>query len=308
MLNHVFSYKSSFQHADMKNGTQLAIKQHVRDVTELKHSIASFLIQAKIVRQTSISITPYKVQLHLDENRHVAVSKTDYSQVWGKPTPLQFAKEKYLKGNHASKFFGKDNRPFIFAKNPKFVPYLKPQLSELFDRSGVRVIYEAAAKLKSKQPCNKIPVSLLIKQAQLKLQGNDCEIIVDNLLLHAQEFQIYHQSVVLEKHLQKFYDEEIAMTREDIISLSCDTGEQSDSNLWFAARQPRVSASKGAHSIKTRDKKTAESLASDLLVQRKLDTPATRYGKANEQKAKDLYTSLHDGYILKDVGVIVSPK
>ncbi|KAJ8674749.1 hypothetical protein QAD02_010535 [Eretmocerus hayati] len=290
-----------FEPEKVKNGTQLAIKQHVRDVTELKHSNGSFSIQAEIVRQTSISTTPSKVQLHSSEkckhiysvihfvNHHQAVSKADYSQEWGKPTPLQFAKENYSKGNYASKLFGKDNRPFIFAKSPKFVPYPNPQLSELFGRSG-------------------IPVGLLMKQARLKLQRNECEVVVDNILLHAGELQIYHQSVVLDKHLQKYYNEKIAMTREEIISLSRDTFKQSDSDLWFAARRPRVSASKGAHSIKTRDKKTAESLASDMLVQRKLDTPATRYEKANEQKAKDWYTSLHDGYILEDVGVILSPK
>ncbi|KAJ8679999.1 hypothetical protein QAD02_015786 [Eretmocerus hayati] len=293
------THNLKFEPENVKNGTQLAVKEHVRDVTELKHSIGSFLIQAKIVRQTSVTTTPYRVQLHLDQNRHLvnafctcvsnkgekykhiysvihfvnhhqALSKTDQSQEWGKPTPFQFAKDKYSKGNYALKLFGKDNKPYIFAKNPKLVPYPQPQLSELYGRSHVRCIYESASKLKLKQPCHQVPVGLLIKQAQLKLRRNECEAIVDTLLLYAEEYQIYCQDIVLDKKLKQYYDEKIAISREDIIALSCDTVKQSDSDLWFAARSKRISASKGVHSIKTRDKKTAESLASDMVVHEKL--------------------------------------
>ncbi|KAJ8665151.1 hypothetical protein QAD02_006813 [Eretmocerus hayati] len=87
--------------------------------------------------------------------------------------------------------------------------------------------------------------------------------------------------------------------------LSCDNLKQADIDLWFQARQLRVSASGGAHGMKTLTKKTAELVAKDMMIDRKIGIPAIKCGKANGKEAKKLYASLY-GYNLTDVGVIVS--
>ncbi|KAJ8665860.1 hypothetical protein QAD02_007522 [Eretmocerus hayati] len=322
------THNIKFDPAKEENGKELAARDHVRDVSELKKSSGFFLIQAQIIRQTSINTTPYRVQLHLNSNRHIvgtvctcvsnksakckhiyalihyinhheSLSKTDFSQEWGKPTPLQFAKEKYSKGNYASKMFGT-------VQKPRVTPYPELKLKDLEARSPLRNLYVSAARVEA-QPIIQVPLGLLMKEAKLKLQHDDCEAIVDSLFIYEEEFEIYSHSYVLSEDLQRFYDEKIVLSRESSIKLSCETIAQADSDIWHSARRSRVTASKKAHSIKTLTKKTAESLALDMMMTKKIDTPATRYGKLNEKRAKELYTELY-GYVLKDVGVIISYK
>ncbi|KAJ8672210.1 hypothetical protein QAD02_003469 [Eretmocerus hayati] len=312
--------------AKEEDGQELAARDHVRNVSVLKKSSGTFLIQAQIIRQTSINTTPYRVQLHLNSSKHIvgttctcvsnesvkckhiyalihyinyheSLPKTDFPQELCKPTPLQFAKEKYSKGNDASKMFGT-------IQKPRVTPYPELRLKDLKARSPLRNLYVSAARFKA-QPIIQVPLRLLIKEAKLELQRDDCEAIVVNLFIHEEEFGIYSHSYVFTGDLQIFYDEKIVLSRESSIQLSYESIEQSDSDISHNARCSRVTASKSAHSIKTLTKKTAESLALDMMMNKKIDSPARRYGKLNEKRAKELYTKLY-GYVLIDVGVIIS--
>lgn len=95
------------------------------------------------------------------------------------------------------------------------------------------------------------------------------------------------------------------MTEEAITTLFCDTVEQSTCNEWYISRRLRILASKNVHSIKSRIKKTIESLVSDMLFPKKLDTPAMQYGRCNEPFARQEYEKLFSCKV-KQVGVIVS--
>ena len=69
------------------------------------------------------------------------------------------------------------------------------------------------------------------------------------------------------------------MSEEQIVDLCCNTIKQSQDKEWFKARHLRISASKNAHSIKSRKTKSIDKLTGEMLHPQKLDTPATRYEK-----------------------------
>lgn len=54
------------------------------------------------------------------------------------------------------------------------------------------------------------------------------------------------------------------------MSLCCDTIGQSEDPQWFGVRRLRISASTNVHFIKTREKKTIESLIADFFIQKNL--------------------------------------
>ncbi|KAJ8676189.1 hypothetical protein QAD02_011975 [Eretmocerus hayati] len=176
-------------------------------------------------------------------NHHEALSKTDISHERGKPTPFQCIKDTFSKENYGVTLFG--NESYTSAKNQKYLPYQKPETSELHGRSHVSSIYGSAAELNANQPCNQGPEVHSIRPAQLKIRKKGCEVIVNNILIYAGEFLIYGQDSGLDTEPAEFHHEEIVVTRKDIITSSCDTVSQSDSDLLFETRRLRISANKG---------------------------------------------------------------
>ncbi|KAK0074417.1 hypothetical protein PV325_008385, partial [Microctonus aethiopoides] len=75
---------------------------------------------------------------------------------------------------------------------------------------------------------------------------------------------------------------------------------QSEDPQWFEVRRLRISASTNVHSIKTREKKTIESLIADFLSPKKFNNGATKYGKKNESIARSLYEQFLDGVVIRD--------
>ncbi|KAL4715749.1 hypothetical protein ACJJTC_006328 [Scirpophaga incertulas] len=53
-------HKIHFQPQTEQKGKKLVLAQHVREVEELRTNGKSFLIRARIIRQTSVTQTPYK--------------------------------------------------------------------------------------------------------------------------------------------------------------------------------------------------------------------------------------------------------
>ena len=54
-----------FQPMTEKKGKDLILSGHVREVQELRNNGVSYLIEAKVIRQTAVSATPYKTALHV---------------------------------------------------------------------------------------------------------------------------------------------------------------------------------------------------------------------------------------------------
>lgn len=96
----------------------------------------------------------------------------------------------------------------------------------------------------------------------------------------------------------------IVLSEEHIVALACETLDQSLCENWFKARHLRISASTNVHNIKTLNRKSIESLVSDFLNKKKIDTASTRYGLKNEPIARDKYETLYNCKV-KRVGVIV---
>lgn len=117
----------------------------------------------------------------------------------------------------------------------------------------------------------------------------DCRVCLTNFFLFAEEYPVYTTTYKLPKTLGDLYEKEIALSEGDIIKLSCETLAQSKCKNWFLARRKRVSASKNAHHIKCRNKKSIESLLSEMLYEKKINTKSTQYGVSNESNARNKY-------------------
>ncbi|KAK0076988.1 hypothetical protein PV325_004597 [Microctonus aethiopoides] len=101
----------------MNEGKLLVTANHVRDVKDFRQYGKSHLIKSKVIRQTSISLSPYDTNLHINEERfvedvsctcvynkskkckHIAalvyiinheesITKTSHEQQWGNQTPV----------------------------------------------------------------------------------------------------------------------------------------------------------------------------------------------------------------------------
>ncbi|XP_074110832.1 uncharacterized protein LOC141535013 [Cotesia typhae] len=112
-----------FQPQTIPKGKQFVMAGHVRDVQEFRQCGNSYLIKSKVIRQTSVTLSPYDTMLHINEERfvtdvnctcvynkskkckHIAaliyyinheesLRKTSHEQKWGKPSARQFVKQK----------------------------------------------------------------------------------------------------------------------------------------------------------------------------------------------------------------------
>ncbi|XP_063624767.1 uncharacterized protein LOC134796509 [Cydia splendana] len=157
----------AFQPQTTIKGKQLVLAQHVQDVKEVKcEDQMNHTIGARVIRQTSVTSTPYTTSLNIDSSRYVtsgkcdcvynqsgrckhiaaliyyinheeSFSKTSEEQQWGRPSARQFAKEKYSKG----KYFDEMYPP---AKKIRCDP-LPLDVSELKGKSSLKLIMEAHA-------------------------------------------------------------------------------------------------------------------------------------------------------------------
>ncbi|XP_046411101.1 uncharacterized protein LOC124175166 [Neodiprion fabricii] len=115
-----------FPTTNYMEGKKLVFTQHVQDVKEIRQDHMSHTIEARVIRQTSVTSTPYITSLNIVSSRYVtsgqcdweynqsgrckhiaaliyyinheeSFSKTSKEQQWGRPSARQFAKEKYFK-------------------------------------------------------------------------------------------------------------------------------------------------------------------------------------------------------------------
>lgn len=229
-------------------------------------------------------------------NNEESLSKTNYEQEWGKPTKHQFAQEKYSKGKYFYEMFPPP-------KKPKIDSY-SLDISELKESSALRTVMIEASKDKNLHSIRNL-MSSILKQVEINLKKEDCKACLNNFFIYTEKYPVYKNAYMLDKELREFYDKHIVMSKNAIVNLSCDTLEQSKCKKWFSARRLRISASKNVHSIKSRIKKSIESVVSDMLYPKKIEIASTQYGINNECNAKEEYKKLCNNQI-KHVGVIPS--
>lgn len=63
------SHKILFQPQTMKKGKLLVETGHVRDVKEFREFGQSYLIQSKVIRQTSVTLPPYNTSLYVSRQK-----------------------------------------------------------------------------------------------------------------------------------------------------------------------------------------------------------------------------------------------
>lgn len=212
-------------------------------------------------------------------NNAESLSKTSIEQLWGRPSARQMVKEKYSKGKNFCEMF----------PPPKAAAFVEPSeipISKLKSPSALKFILDHVKKNK-----HDLQKEILVKSKSKEVQLNikqDCEECIKSILFFCDSYEIYKGKIILKKELCDFYEKHVVLSEEKIISLCCDTIEQSTCSDWFAARVLRISASSKAHRIKSRVTKTIESLVFDLLFPKKVETAATQYEKKRKYCEKSI--------------------
>ncbi|XP_032457701.1 uncharacterized protein LOC116738656 [Nasonia vitripennis] len=180
------------------------------------------------------------------------------------------------------------------AQKPSDTKLCAVDVCELKESCALKLVLIAASRNQDERDKLSIKhlLSSMLLTVEVNLKREDCEACLCNFFIFCNEHPIYKNIYVLESSLQNFYETHIVMMEEEIVKLCCDTLGQSTCDNWFAARVLRVSASKNTHSIKTRAKKTVESLISGMLYPKKISTPATQYGSKHECDAKKEYEQI----------------
>ncbi|KAJ8666995.1 hypothetical protein QAD02_008657 [Eretmocerus hayati] len=228
-----------------------------------------------------------------------SLSKTNFSEEWRKPTALQFAKAKYSKGNEFDKMFG------FNPKQPDFELYPPAQYDKMKKLSRLEELMMKADQLKLLSMAPASPVVQVYPALDTQLE--ECQLYLDIILDAIQIYDVYGSPNVFncEKDLE-FYNRYIVKSYHEIERICRDTIRQAESDIWFAVRRLRISASKEAHSIKAMIKRTVESLVLGMAYPKKICTQAMKYSNRNEKIAKQDYKRVY-GCELIDMGVIVSP-
>ena len=229
-------------------------------------------------------------------NNEQSLSETSHEQEWGKPTVRQFTAENYSKGSSFHEMYP--------PKEELDVDPIPVLLSDLKKDSPVKSILTEYAKGETTRTATTVMKNIL-DQVDDILEQEDCEKCVLYFLTCSKNFPIYQSSYTLDSIVQDFYEKVIVISDENAVKLSCATLMQSKCKEWYDARKLRISASTNVHKIKIRKKKTIESLISDIISPKKIETASLKYGIQHELHAKRAYEQL-TGYTVKQLGDIVS--
>ncbi|KAG5887810.1 hypothetical protein JTB14_019401 [Gonioctena quinquepunctata] len=257
-----------------------------------------FLFQINAARQIisvfcdSVYGNSYKCKhvaaLNAFVNNDKSESKTNHEQSWGKPSAKKQKLEKYAKGMLFSEMFP--------PQGDLEIEQSEVQLSELKNRSALKIMIFEGTKDEVEESVENL-MNFILNKIDLGSKEEDCKVCVETFLDKCIAKNVYSKEPVILGELKDFYEKVIKLSRNQIVKLACDE--------WFNSRYLRVSASKNAYCIKSRVKKTVESLIGDMLFPKKLDIRATRYGREHESKAREMYESLFN---VMNVGVVVSEK
>ena len=230
-------------------------------------------------------------------NHEESLTKTNLEQQWGKPTLRQLCQEKYSKGKNFHEMFP--------LQTSITVEPCDVDISELIDPSPLRAVLLEAQKDKTERSIKSLMDSML-KEVDVMLHKEDCVTCINSVFVQKKNYLVYSNgSQRIGKQEGAFYLKHVLIGRDKIVKLCCDTMEQSQCDKWFDARYVRISASKNAHTIKSRCKKPIDTIVTEMLYPKQIDTPSLRYGRTQEPNARLKYEELYECNV-KKVGVIVS--
>lgn len=81
-----------------------------------------------------------------------------------------------------------------------------------------------------------------------------------NFPVQLDDYPVYRSNASLRQEYQEFWNNNIALTEDGIIKLASETIKQSESEEWFRSRRLRLSASPSVHKVKSRSRKSVDSL------------------------------------------------
>ncbi|XP_066595450.1 uncharacterized protein [Prorops nasuta] len=320
------AHKINFQPQTLPKGQRLVDANHVINAQELRENGISYMIKAEVIRQASVSCMPYSVKLYIDSTRNIqstsctctynkskrckhlaalilyinsdnSLTKTNYEQLWGRPSEKKAIQERYAKGRYFNEMFPTQNKLTV---NPFSV-----SISELHNSSHLKIILLEAIK-DDDEECVQSLMQDMLETLEINLQKEECKSLV-NTLLSCNVYEVYSKVQNISKELNYFYQKSIVLSRDKILELALNTVRQSGCDTWFKARYIRISASKDVYSIQSRKFRSIEAIVGEKMFPKKLDVAATRYGRIHETDAKKEYERLFQVEV-KTVGVIVSEK
>lgn len=321
-------------------GAALLKVGHVVQVEELRQPGQDTIIKCKVVRQATVSETPYEVKIYLDPQRvvkdvsytcvynqsknckHVfaliafinteeSLSKTNNEQTWGRPSMREYGKDKYSKGKYMIEM--RPPKKKLKASEPIVRNLLDPSiLSErgLVEPSALRLVAEKmqqdSAELAAEvRALNEKRLSEK-KALQLAHQENCMDAIV-SLPINFDDYVIFSNASIHvsdQKYLDYYY-KKIYLDDDVIMKLCKETIEQSKCKEWFEARRLRITGSQDVHCIKTRRTKSIASLVQDIINPKKFSVGSTQYGTKKEPLARKEYMKMFNVEVI-EVGLFVS--
>ncbi|XP_043274335.1 uncharacterized protein [Venturia canescens] len=318
-----------FNPATLKKGSALT-STHVVQVEEcFYHEINSSIIRCNVIRQTSVTLPPYKVQLEIDNNRNItnvecdcvsaagkkckhicalicyinsdrSATQTSLNQKWGRPSRNQLGKEMYAKGIIITEQFKTKNVMKLVDASPYVV-----QLSDVTHPCALGLILAAEERLKDNAINEK---TMLCNVTRLTSLNNELswETCVMNLIIFAEESELYVQECFFSSiAVKSFYEKYIQLSQQEIIELCIRTVDQSNCFDWFMARKLRITASSKAHAIKTRTKRNLVKMIEAFLnVVHTKSYAAMQYGQKMEKIAREHYETLLNVQVLI-IGTVV---
>ncbi|KAL4127550.1 hypothetical protein QTP88_011717 [Uroleucon formosanum] len=280
---------------------------HVFGVQELKLIDGLSVITGSVVRQTSVTLEPYKVKLELDGLRNVknascqfaagagscckhiaavmifinndeGTSKTNEPQVWGKPS--KFGENLYKKGKTISELFPQKRLSIPCSVSRNIYEEERTEIDRICSKTLFNIIDTIDGQLEIEK--NAVHLFNLIKKQAHNEASNYSKF---PLICHVSIKQIFNQTL-----------------------------DQSQNNFWLEYRKLRISASSKAHKIKTLKSTSDESknkLAIYLINEMEIKGKGASnvlYGLQTENKAFTLFSSSYNVDVIKSGLIIHSSK
>lgn len=230
-------------------------------------------------------------------------SKTSLEQEWGKPTDVQLGKDMYAKPLQISDVYGERKK---ITKRP-----CEPYVVTFADVKDINCAIHKPLKVKEEDSDELIVRSLLrgmVNKVVKSIAEENVEVCALSLINSSLLSEKYAcEDVILDESTKKFYDENIALSQDDIVKLCIETVSQSNCKKWFTERKLRISASLKAHKIKTLTRKDEDSLVDSFLKpDDKLTLPALAYGNKHEKEAVSEYAKNHNVQV-ESIGLFINP-
>ncbi|KAK9887102.1 hypothetical protein WA026_020046 [Henosepilachna vigintioctopunctata] len=329
-MSNIVIIKSGFQKINVqdlrqssdKKGENLFLSNHVKNIEEWKTGDTS-LIKAQVIRQTNIK-QHFDVTLEIDVNRSVAdrrcncpaglgknckhiaavinfinnenaESKTSQRCQWNVPSVSKNS-ELYSKGRKIKELFPKK------AYQKKYEPV---ELDNINIVCSLSSMLKSARATESSKTANFI-IRELIDTVVDKVCTRNCLNLYRHFYNYHNSLNIYVSSVPLKRILHEiFYENNITISLNELDSICVNTRGQSDSQIWFAERAIRISASR-AHTIIARKSKFHE-LADAMTTEKHMKGKGLKnvlHGKRNEGNAREFYKKI-TGYDVEECGLVI---